>query len=74
MLLLPDMGDGGTHDHNDLAPVIVGKCGGTLNTGQSLKCAGAPLGNLHVSLLRALGVDTNTFGVDGVAPLPGVNL
>ena len=74
MLLLPDMGDGGSHDHTDLAPVIVGKCGGALNTGQSLKCGGAPLGNLHVSLLRALGVDTNTFGVDGVAPLPGVNV
>lgn len=34
----------------------------------------APLGNMYVSLLRALGVDTTTFGVDGVAPLDGVNV
>ena len=74
MLLLPDMGDGGAHDHTSVAPVIVGRCGGALNSGQSIHTAGAPLGNLHVSLLRAFGVDTNTFGVDGVAPLPGVNV
>ncbi|MBK7826314.1 DUF1552 domain-containing protein [Nannocystis sp.] len=74
MLVLTDMGDGGSHDHTSLAQVIVGRCGGALNTGQSIHCGGAPLGNMYVSLLRAFGVDTTSFGVDGVAPLPGVNV
>lgn len=74
MLLLPDMGDGGAHDHTNIAPVIVGRCGGALSTNQAIHYAGAPLGNLYVSLLRAFGVDTTTFGVDGVAPLDGVNV
>ncbi len=73
MLLLPDMGDGGSHDHTNLAPVIVGRCGGALNSGQAIPCGGAPLGNMYVSLLRAFGVEA-AFGVDGVAPLAGVNV
>ena len=72
MLILPDMGDGGPHDHTNLAPVIVGRCGGALVTGQALHFASAPLGNLHVTLLQALGVQTSTFGCDGVAPLAGI--
>jgi hypothetical protein len=72
MLLLPDMGDGGLHDHTDVSPVIVGRCGGALRTNQALKLGGAPLGNMYVSLLRAFGVDTSTFGCDGVGPLDGV--
>ena len=74
MLLLPDMGDGGLHDHTNLSPVILGRLGGRLNVNQSIHYAGAPLGNLYVSLLRAFGVETTTFGIDGVAPLDGVNL
>ena len=74
MLVLTDMGDGGAHDHTSLSQVLLGRCGGALNSGQALHYAGAPLGNLYVSLLRAFGVDTTTFGVDGVAPLDGVNL
>lgn len=73
MLVLTDMGDGGSHDHDHLAQVIVGRCGGTLATGQALPCNGAPLGNMYVSLLRAFGVEA-AFGCDGVAPLPGINL
>ncbi len=48
--------------------------GGALHTGQALHYNAAPLGNMYVSPLRALGVDTTTFGVDGVAPLDGVNV
>lgn len=73
MLILTDMGEGGPHDHDHLAQVIVGRCGGTLATGQALPCNGAPLGNMYVSLLRAFGVEA-PFGCDGTAPLAGVNL
>ena len=37
-----------------IAPVLVGRCGGALNANQAIHYAGAPLGNLYVSLLRAL--------------------
>lgn len=73
MLVLTDMGDGGPHDHQSLAQVIVGKCGGSLITNQSIHTGGQPLGNMYVSLLRAFGVDTMSFGIDGVAPIAGVN-
>ncbi len=69
MLLLPDMGDGGSHNHDDLAPVLVGKLGGALRTGRSSRYASAPMGNLYVTLLQAFGVGLKKFGVDGVAPL-----
>jgi hypothetical protein len=72
MLILPDMGDGGPHDHTNLAPVLVGKCDGALHTGQAIHYPSAPLGNLYVALLQAFGVDTTTFGCDGVAPLDGL--
>ncbi|HWB76098.1 MAG TPA: DUF1552 domain-containing protein [Nannocystaceae bacterium] len=72
MLILPDMGDGGPHDHTNLAPVIVGRCGGKLAVGQAVHYASAPLGNLHVTLLQALGAPNTTFGCDGVAPLDGL--
>ncbi len=74
MLVLTDMGDGGAHDHDHVAQVILGRCGGALVTGQALPCNGAPLGNMYVSLLRAFGVDTMTFGVDGAAMIPGINV
>ncbi|MEZ4451772.1 MAG: DUF1552 domain-containing protein [Nannocystaceae bacterium] len=73
MLVLTDMGDGGPHDHSSLAQVIVGGCRGRLHTGQAIPTGGAPHGDLYVSLLRAFGVDTTTFGIDGVAPIPGIN-
>lgn len=72
LLLLPDMGFGNPHDHTNLAPVVIGKAGGALATGQSLAFSSAPLGNLYVTLLQAFGVATETFGMDGVAALPGL--
>jgi hypothetical protein len=72
LLLLPDMGDGIVHDHTDVAPVLLGSCGGTLDTGKVLDVKAAPIGNLYLTLLRALGAPDNRFGEDGTALLPGV--
>ncbi len=72
MLILPDMGAGSVHDHENLAPVLVGSCGGALHTNQALKYANAPLGDMYVALLQAFGVETTTFGVDGTTPLAGL--
>lgn len=73
MLFLPDMGDPSVHDHTNIAPAIVGNCNGKLKTGTYTRYANEPLGNLYVMLGRAFGLATmNTFGVDGVRPVPGV--
>jgi hypothetical protein len=74
MLVLTDMGDGGSHDHDHLAQVIVGKAGGSLITGQAIPTGGAPLGDMYVSLLKALGAEVPTFGCDGTKLIPGINV
>ena len=71
LLVLPDMGDGYPHDHTSLAPVLLGGCGGALETGKAVNYQGAPIGNLYVTLLKAMGASNDTFGQDGTAPLPG---
>ena len=72
VLLMPDMGDGNPHDHTAVSPAIVGGARGAIETGKVVDFKGAPLGNLHVTLLQMMGAPNTTFGVDGVAPLPGV--
>jgi hypothetical protein len=72
VLLMPDMGDGNPHDHTNVAPAIVGGARGALETGKAVDFKGAPLGNLHVTLLQMMGAKSSRFGVDGVATLPGV--
>lgn len=72
LLLLPDMGDGNPHDHTNVAPALLGKCRGAIDTGKVVDFKGAPLGDLYVTLQNALGVPSATFGQDGTKPLPGV--
>jgi len=72
VLFTSDMGLGNSHDHTNLAPVVFGKAGGALNAGRAIDAKGAPLGNLYVALLRAMGIEASKFGEDGVAPLGGV--
>jgi hypothetical protein len=43
-----------------------------LNVGRAIDAKGAPLGNLYVALLQAMGIEASKFGEDGVAPLGGV--
>jgi hypothetical protein len=72
MLFTSDMGYGDPHDHTNIAPIVLGKCGGALRPGRAMNANGAPMGNLHVSLLQAMDVPATTFGDDGVAPLSGL--
>jgi hypothetical protein len=72
LLLLPDMGDGNPHDHTNLAPALLGSCRGAIDSGKVVDFKGAPLGNLYVTLLQAMGAPNKTFGQDGTAILPGV--
>ena len=51
------MGDGTTHQYNDLPLVVAGGGGGTLKLGSHIHCKpGTPLANLWLTQLHALGI------------------
>ncbi len=56
------MGDGTTHQYNDLPLVVAGGGGGTLKLGHHVHCkTGTPLSNLWLTKLQCLGVDRNSY-------------
>ena len=66
------MGAGAVHDNNNLAPMIVGSCGGHFKGGQHLDFANNQhFNNVLVSMQQAMGVTANSFGGD-TGPIPGI--
>lgn len=64
--------DGDRHDHVNLPVIVVGKGGGTLRTGQHLKCRPeTPMSNLLLAMLQQAQVPVDRFG-DSTEPLPGI--
>jgi hypothetical protein len=64
--------DGDRHDHVNLPVILVGKGGGTLRSGQHLKCRmETPMSNLLLAMLQQAGVPVDRFG-DSTEPLPGL--
>jgi hypothetical protein len=64
--------DGDRHDHVNLPVIVLGKGGGGLRTGQSLKCrVETPMSNLLLAMLMQAGVPIDRFG-DSTEPLPGL--
>ena len=56
------MGDGTTHQYNDLPLVVAGGGGGKLKLGQHIHCeAGTPLANLWLTQLQCLGVEREDY-------------
>ena len=56
------MGDGTTHQYNDLPLVIAGGGGGKLKMGNHIHCKrGTPLANLWLTQLRALGIKRDKY-------------
>ena len=56
------MGDGTTHQYNDLPLVVAGGGNGALKLGQHVHCKrGTPLANLWLTQLRALGIERKKF-------------
>jgi hypothetical protein len=56
------MGDGTTHQYNDLPLVVAGGGGGTLKLGKHVHCkTGTPLANLWLTQLRALGIERESY-------------
>lgn len=71
ILVLPSMGHGDKHDHNDVSPVLVGKAGGALVGGQYQKLKDHSVGDMYVTLMQAFGVQSE-FGSDGKSVISGV--
>ena len=64
--------DGDRHDHVNLPVIVLGKGGGTLRSGQHLKCRPeTPMSNLLLAMLQQAGVPVDRFG-DSTEPLPGL--
>lgn len=61
--------DGNSHSHDNMPVLVAGHGGGTMPVGEHLRFEGDPLGNLFVDMLQKLGMDVNSFGDDGTAPL-----
>lgn len=56
------MGDGTTHQYNDLPIVVAGGGGGRLQQGRHLHCTpGTPLANLWLTQLRCLGINRDRY-------------
>jgi hypothetical protein len=64
--------DGDLHNHVNLPVIVVGKGGGSLRSGQHLKCRPeTPMSNLLLAMLRQAGVPVDRFG-DSTEALPGL--
>ena len=56
------MGDGTTHQYNDLPLVVAGGGGGKLKQGSHIHCErGTPLANLWLTQLHALGIERKEY-------------
>jgi len=56
------MGDGMTHQYNDLPLVVAGGGGGKLRLGSHIHCErGTPLANLWLTQLHALGIHRKSY-------------
>ena len=56
------MGDGTTHQYNDLPLIVAGGGNGALKLGRHVHCKrGTPLANLWLTQLRALGIERKKF-------------
>lgn len=56
------LGDGSTHQYNDLPIIVAGSGGGKFNTGQHINMPeGTPLANLWLTQSRAMGLEMDRF-------------
>ncbi len=74
VLWVNELGKGNSHTRNDIPFIIAGGCQGYFNTGRAIDFAGAPHGQLLVSMAHAMGYPIDTFGVPQYSqgPLPGL--
>ena len=68
------LGDGATHQYDDLPIVVAGSGGGRLQTGRHLHCSeGTPLANLWLTHAQVMGVPAKHFA-DSTSPIESLLL
>jgi hypothetical protein len=66
------LGDGSTHQYNDLPIIVAGSGGGKFKTGQHINMAeGTPLANLWLTQANAMGLGIERFA-DSVGEISAV--
>lgn len=60
-----EYGEGWQHSTKELPVVLAGRCNGALNPGVHVREAGGNVCKTHVTILRALGIETPSFGWNG---------
>jgi hypothetical protein len=70
-----DVAAGRGHSFDNCRTILLGKCGGFFKTGQHVKFNSEPHNKLMISLMHAMGVNSNTFGDSdlGTGPLTGIS-
>jgi hypothetical protein len=54
--------DGNAHNHDNLPILLLGRGGGTLQTGRHVKYQREPIANLYLALLERMGVAVDKLG------------
>ncbi len=69
-----EMGEGRSHDYNRTPWLLAGSCCNAVSTGQHLDFGDEPHGRVLVTVLGAMGLPDQTFGIPefSAGPLPGV--
>ncbi len=68
-----EISDGNRHNHDDMPILLAGSCGGAFDTGRHVRYTNKPpVANLFISMLDAVGVQVNQFGMDGTGKLPNL--
>lgn len=72
VLLCSEISDGNTHSHDDMPFILGGKAGGMLRTGRIFDFGGRRHSDLLLSIARAMGDGTQSFGQASQGVLPGL--
>jgi hypothetical protein len=65
ILGLSEYGEGWQHSVSEMPVVIAGRAGGAINPGVHTRIPGGNISVAHVTVLRAIGIETPSFGFNG---------
>jgi hypothetical protein len=60
-----EYGEGTTHSNHEHPVMLAGGAGGAMNTGTHYREEGGNLGRVHLTILKAMGIDVSSYGFNG---------
>lgn len=69
VLLGSEISDGNRHNHDDLPVLLAGSGRGSVTPGRHIRYQERPIADLYLAMLSFVGIEHDTFGLDGTAPL-----